>query len=111
MKIIRNNIIPFGGYKLINICGIIFAKKNAEISEIDLNHEKIHSCQIFEMLIIFFYLWYGIEWFIRFFFSKDRFTKYAYKNMTFEREAYINQENMNYISKRKHYNWIKLLHK
>lgn len=107
--VVRNNIIPFEGYKLINICGIIFTKKNTNISDIDINHEKIHSYQIFEMLIIFFYLWYGVEYFIRYFFSKDKFTNQAYKNISFEKEAYINQRNMNYLSERKHYNWIKLL--
>jgi hypothetical protein len=31
MKIIYNKIIPFPGYKAINLFGILFARKNAKI--------------------------------------------------------------------------------
>jgi hypothetical protein len=41
--IIRNNIIPFKEYKLINLFGIIFARKKAVITDIDLNHDMIHT--------------------------------------------------------------------
>jgi hypothetical protein len=37
--IIRNNIIPFKGYKLINLFGLIFVRKSVSITDIDLNHE------------------------------------------------------------------------
>lgn len=39
--IIKNNIIPFKGYKAINLFGIIFTRK--DLNEIDINHEKIHT--------------------------------------------------------------------
>ena len=42
MKIVRNNIIPFPGYKAVNIFGILFVRKNANIKPEDLNHEEIH---------------------------------------------------------------------
>jgi len=40
MKIIYNKIIPFKGYKAMAIWPFIFARK--KLSEIDINHEKIH---------------------------------------------------------------------
>lgn len=40
--IIKNNIIPFRGYKAINLFGIIFLRKEYDLSEIDINHEAIH---------------------------------------------------------------------
>ena len=43
--IIRNNIIPFKGYKLMAVWPFIFARKNANIKDTDLNHEKIHFKQ------------------------------------------------------------------
>ena len=43
--IIRNNIIPFEGYKLMAVWPFIFARKNANIKDVDLNHEKIHFKQ------------------------------------------------------------------
>ena len=33
----------------------------------------------------------------------------AYKDVSFEEEAHINDDNLNYISKRKHYTWTKYL--
>ena len=101
--LIRNKIIPFNGYKSINIFGIIFYKGNLP-KETDLNHEYIHTAQMKEMLYIFFYVWYGIEWFIRLFLKGN-----AYKNVSLEREAYINESNLDYLSKRKHFSWFKYL--
>lgn len=65
MKIIRNNILPFGRYKVLNLFGLLFVKKNAIIGPIVINHESIHTAQMKEMLYIPFYIWYGIEWLIR----------------------------------------------
>lgn len=103
MKIIRNNIIPFKGFRAINLCGLLFVRKEAVITKVTINHEKIHSAQMREVLWIF-YLLYCLEWFIRLlcYFS----FKQAYKNISFEREAYANQSNMEYLKTRKHYSWI-----
>lgn len=109
MYIVRNKLIPFPGYKAINICGILFVRGKANMKDTDINHEAIHSKQIFEMLIILYYIWYLIEWLIRVFFSKDRFTHQAYKNISFEQEAYNNQNNLDYLKQRKHYAWFKYL--
>lgn len=43
MKIIYNNIIPFKGFKAINLFGILFVRKNKSLSNKDINHEAIHS--------------------------------------------------------------------
>ena len=40
MKIIYNNIIPFKGFKAINLFGIIFVRKGCKMNNIDINHEK-----------------------------------------------------------------------
>ena len=53
MKIVRNNIIPFKGYKAMNLFGVLFVRGNARIDDINLNHEKIHTAQIKEMLYVF----------------------------------------------------------
>lgn len=104
MKIIRNNIIPFKGYKAINLFGILFVRGDAEIDEVTLNHEEIHTAQMKEMLYIFFYLWYVIEWFVRLFLKGN-----AYRNICFEKEAYENEENLNYLEGRKHYSFLNYL--
>jgi len=41
--VIYNNIIPFKGYKAINLFGFIFARKGCNLTDVDINHEKIHT--------------------------------------------------------------------
>ena len=101
MKIIRNNIIPFPGYKAMNLFGVLFVRGNARIDGITLNHEKIHTAQIKEMLYVFFYVWYVIEWLIRL--PKGN----AYRNISFEREAYANDKDPNYLITRKRSAFLK----
>lgn len=99
MRVIKTKHFPFNGYKAINLFGIIFTK--GELSNKELNHEAIHTEQMKEMLYIFFYIWYGIEYLIiRLFHIKQHD---AYKDVSFEEEAHINDDNLNYISERKHY--------
>ena len=58
-----------------------------------------------EMLYIFFYLWYLVEWLVKLF----RYGRNAYENISFEREAYTYQYDYSYLEKRKKYHWIKRL--
>lgn len=104
MKIIYNNIIPFPGYKAINLFGLLFVRKDAIMSEEDINHESIHTAQMKEMLYIFFYIWYIIEWIIRLFKKGN-----AYRNISFEQEAYSNEDNLEYLKDRKYYAWFKYI--
>ena len=62
MKIVKTKWFPFGGYKAINLFGILFTK--SDLSETEINHEAIHTAQMKEMLYIFFYIWYAIEYII-----------------------------------------------
>lgn len=110
MKIIYNNLIPFKGYSAINLCGILFVRNDCrdQVDDEMINHESIHSKQIFEMLVIFFYIWYIIEWFIKLFKygdSDEDGRGDAYHNISFEREAYDNEKDLEYLNKRKPYSW------
>lgn len=117
MRIIRNSIIPFKGFSAINLFGVVFVRKEIrpqyDISLYDwdkmLNHELIHTAQMKELLYVPFYLLYGIEWLIRL--TMYRNAKKAYRNVSFEREAYDMQNNFHYIidKKRKPYTFIKYL--
>lgn len=111
-----------------NIAGItiypfIFIRKDLpkHINEERLiNHEKIHIAQQREFIIISiifllflgfkwwsvlgyftFYLWYVFEWFFKLFKKEN-----AYRNISFEREAYSNDANLNYLNKRKPFRWF-----
>ena len=84
-----NPLLPVKGYSFMNICAIMFTRSEDYIkrmSQATVTHEKTHTKQILEMGIVFFYLWYVIEYLIRLIIYKN--TKLAYKNISFEREAY-----------------------
>lgn len=103
MKIIRNKVIPFKGFKAINLFGVLFVREEAVLSEADINHEAIHTEQMKEMLYVGFYLWYAVEWLVRL--ARLRNAHTAYRNVSFEREAYANQADLAYLQQRKPWSW------
>lgn len=64
-----------------------------------INHERIHLAQQRELLVIFFYIWYIVDFILKYIKYKDK--KRAYHNIIFEREAYENDYNLEYLKKRK----------
>ncbi len=108
MKIIYNKIIPFGKqFYAINLFGVLFAK--GPCNKITINHESIHTAQIKELGYIFFYIIYLMEWLVRI--IQYRGYVRGYENISFEREAYSNQYNLQYLKKRKRYSFVKYLKK
>lgn len=103
MKIIRNNILPFGKkYAAINLFGVFFVKKNVLLTTELINHERIHTRQQTELLFVFFYIIYVIEWFYRLLqhgFNGHR----SYLAISFEREAYAHGNDLDYLKHRRHY--------
>ena len=94
-SVIAITLCPFG----------IYTRENPNL--ITINHEKIHWKQQVEMLVLPFYIWYLIEYLIRLFLNGST----AYNSLSFEREAYDNDKDMEYISKRKPYSWLKYIKK
>lgn len=104
MRIIRNKFLPFNPYIAINLFGILFCKENAIISGDLMRHEMIHTAQIKELLVIGFYIWYFLEWLIRIPMKGN-----AYRNISFEREAYAHMDEPDYLKERKPFAWWKYL--
>ena len=75
------------------------------VSPIDVQHEQIHWRQQVEMLVIPFYIWYGIEYLVKL----PRHRSAAYYNISFEREAYTKETFFYYFTTRKPYAWVKYL--
>lgn len=78
-------------------------KKNTTL----INHEKIHLKQQIEMLVLPFFLWYVIEYVIRFIQYKN--LHLAYKNISFEREAYENEKDLYFLKQRSFLNFLNFL--
>ena len=85
----------------------LFVKKDACLSLKTERHEMIHAEQQKEMLLVFFYLWYLFEFVVRLIQYRNR--NAAYKNISFEREAYDNERNTAYLKERKRYSFISYL--
>lgn len=72
-----------------------------------INHERIHLRQQLELLIVFFFLWYGLEFLIRW--AKVGNRHLAYHNISFEREAYIHESEFSYLKHRRLWSFLKYL--
>jgi uncharacterized protein HemY len=82
----------------IAIFPFIFVHPNTVITDRLINHEKIHLRQQLEMLVLPFYVWYLIEYVFR-----------GYMGISFEKEAYENDSNLNFLKSRKFFNFVKYL--
>ena len=68
-----------------------------------LNHEMIHIKQQQELFIIGFYILYVYYWIKGLMYYHD--AQQAYYSIPFEMEAYINEENLEYLQKRRFMAW------
>lgn len=116
-------LILFSGYSTIMLFGFILTKLNT-LPTTTLRHENIHRRQYVECMVLslpvalplcwlvswwflllipmFYYILYIGEWMARLFMSGN-----AYRNISFEREAYQNQNNPGYLSERRRWAWIR----
>lgn len=86
---------------------ILLKKKEFKEDKILINHERIHLRQQLELLIVFFYIWYAVEYYYWYFKLKNKYT--AYKYISFEKEAYSKEDDLNYLKNRKLWNFWKYL--
>ena len=112
-KIFVNKLIPSPGYIAMAFFNMIFWRKDYEYfltddrrkSYVDrvVNHEWIHTCQMRDFCKwlpvggIIFYIMYLLEWILRLFVNGP---KKAYSMLSFEQEAKLNENNMEYQSQR-----------
>jgi|TARA_R110002060_G_scaffold3805_21_gene5963 hypothetical protein len=87
----------------INLGLFVFCRE--KLSKQTKNHETIHYKQTLELLFVGFWLLYFIFWVIGLFRYRDGAV--AYMMIPFEKEAYSNEENLEYLSQRKSYSWVK----
>jgi hypothetical protein len=76
-------------------------------SETLINHEKIHIRQQLELLIVPFYIWYGLEWFWHYVEVRNFWG--AYRLISFEKEAYANENDLDYLKNRKFWSFLNYL--
>ena len=96
--IVSKYLIPKGFQGITLFPFIIVSHTDLKQNLVIINHEKIHIRQQLELLILPFFIWYGLEFLYRLIQYKDG--KVAYLNISFEREAYKNEKDLNYLKKR-----------
>lgn len=104
---ILNKFIPLKGFSAMTVYPFVFIRKGEKFTNVTERHEMIHAEQQKEMLLVFFYLWYLFEFVVRLIQYRNR--NVAYKNISFEREAYDNERNTAYLKNRKRYSFISYL--
>jgi hypothetical protein len=97
-------LIPKGFRGLTVFPFVFLLNKKDKVNQVLLNHEKIHIRQQVELLVVFFFIWYCIEFLVRMIQCKNR--REAYYNISFEREAYANEKDLDYLKKRSFWNFL-----
>ncbi|MBR1631833.1 MAG: hypothetical protein IJ680_08245 [Paludibacteraceae bacterium] len=116
--IVRNRLLPPGRFVAMNLFGIIFVRKGCGMRESLLRHERTHTRQMLELLVLPFYVLYVSEWLLRLLLraltlrerggvSVRRWLGKAYDDISFEREAYANQADVHYLQHRPHFAWLR----
>jgi len=107
MIFISKYIVP-KGYTGLTIFPFVFLKsKQLKENQVLINHEKIHLRQQLELLVIPFYIFYGTEFLVRLIQYKSWHK--GYRNISFEREAYTNEFNLDYLKQRSFWSFLKYL--
>lgn len=99
--------VPFLWVEGMALFPFILVKNSNAKSKVLLHHERIHLVQQLELGLFLFYLWYVVEYLIRFLYYFDH--KKAYYMISFEKEAYQNQYNFDYLKKRKLWSFLDYL--
>lgn len=107
---IENSKVPAILSKIapINIWAIsfgIWVWCKGTLSETTKRHETIHFQQQIELLFVFQWILYGLYYVKNYIIYKDGPT--AYRESPFEREAYQNEDDEDYLKTRERYAWLK----
>ncbi|WP_433835821.1 hypothetical protein [Flavobacterium anhuiense] len=102
--IVAKYLIP-KGYRGMAVFPFVLMKYDFDkANRVFVNHEKIHLRQQLEMLVLPFFTWYVLEFFIRLIQYKNK--DLAYRNISFEREAYEKETDLNYLKNRSFFQFL-----
>ena len=105
MLIIIESIFPSNFNALAVWPFIILRSKELKNDNILLNHEKIHLKQQKELLWFLFFIIYFIEFLAKIVIYKK--PRLAYQNISFEREAYLHEQNFSYAESKSFLSFVK----
>lgn len=103
--VVAKYLIPKGYLAMTVFPFVILRDESDKTNSVLLNHEHIHLRQQAEMLVVPFFIWYLIEYLIRLLITRNH--DRAYRNISFEREAYAHEADLDYISRRKLFRFLR----
>ena len=105
--IVAKYLVP-KGYFGMTVFPFVFVKYlRDKQNKVFLNHERIHLRQQLELLIFPFFVWYFLEFCMRWIQYKK--FNLAYRNISFEREAYTNEKDFDYLNRRSLWCFLKFI--
>ena len=108
MLILQSRYLIPKGFSGLTIFPFVIVSAKVDLSDkLLMNHERIHLKQQLELAIFPFFIWYFIEYLLRLIQFRNR--RKAYRNISFEREAYANEGNIEYLKNRKFWSFLKYL--
>ncbi len=105
--LVTQYLIP-KGFRGLTLFPFVFVKYRLDKENpIFLNHERIHLRQQLELLVLPFFIWYFIEFCLRWM----QYGKFdlAYRNISFEREAYAKEQDLHYLKNRSIWSFLKYI--
>ena len=98
MILVSKLLVP-KGYTGLAVFPFIFLKTNKlKADKTLINHERIHLRQQLELLVIPFFGIYIVEFVIRLLYIRN--WRKAYRAISFEKEAYANEADLDYLKSR-----------
>ena len=105
--VVSKYLVP-KGYRGMTIFPFVIVRIETDANDtVLILHERIHIRQQVELLVIGFFVWYGIEYAIRL--IRYQSHQNAYRGIGFEREAYANEKSPGWLKSRPFWNFIKYL--
>ncbi|MFI0491751.1 hypothetical protein [Flavobacterium sp.] len=105
--LVTKKIIP-KGFRGIAIFPFVLVKYPLDKENlVFVNHERIHLRQQLELLLLPFFIWYCAEFLVRLIQYKN--TDLAYRNISFEREAYAKEKDLGYLKLRSFWMFLKYI--
>lgn len=98
MIVVSKKLVPIG-HQAITLWPFVIVRSADLKNNLKLiNHEKIHIRQQLELLVVPFYLLYCLEFLIHLIVLRN--WNKAYRRISFEKEAYQHESDLNYLNNR-----------
>lgn len=103
--IVAKYLIPKGYRGLTLFPFVIVGDASDKENSTLINHERIHLRQQLELLVLPFFVWYLLDFLVKW--MRYRNWNEAYRNIIFEREAYANEKDLDYLKSRPFWNFLR----